>query len=229
MGWTVFTFWLLLTPIWIAYWYSAGSSEIMFVPPALVLLALAVYSLWRRLVTVVAGEAEPSARYIQVSKLAAAAEADRLAGINFHPNRTVHPLWGLALPSTDTVRIALIAAAVGAVTGAAAVWVRMPELGVSREGGARGMPVGLPTEAVKTNTLAGEPSTQGSSPTFGSSPTLNGSAPTERSELQDSTNGQGSSNQPPCDVALCERYYHSFRASDCTYQPYGGPRQLCTR
>src|SRR5262249_30024298 len=155
------------------------------------LLALALYSLWKRLVTVVAGEAEPSARYIQESKLAAAAEADRLAGINFHPNRTVHPLWGLGPPSTDTVRIALMAAAVGAVAGAAAVWIRMPELRISGEGGARGMPVGLPTEAVKTNTLVGEPSTQGNSPTF------NGSAPTERSELQDSTNGQGSSNQPP--------------------------------
>jgi 1A family penicillin-binding protein len=32
-----------------------------------------------------------------------------------------------------------------------------------------------------------------------------------------------------CDVQACAGMYHSFRASDCTYQPYsGGPRQMCT-
>ncbi len=30
-----------------------------------------------------------------------------------------------------------------------------------------------------------------------------------------------------CDVAACAAAYRSFRASDCTYQPYEGPRQLC--
>ncbi len=33
-----------------------------------------------------------------------------------------------------------------------------------------------------------------------------------------------------CNVSTCERHYNSFRASDCTYQPYwGGPRQYCAR
>ncbi len=33
-----------------------------------------------------------------------------------------------------------------------------------------------------------------------------------------------------CNVPVCERFYHSFRASDCTYQPYwGGSRRLCDR
>jgi hypothetical protein len=32
-----------------------------------------------------------------------------------------------------------------------------------------------------------------------------------------------------CDIAACSRAYRSFRAEDCTYQPYDGPRQLCTR
>ena len=33
-----------------------------------------------------------------------------------------------------------------------------------------------------------------------------------------------------CNVPVCERNYHSFRASDCTYQPYwGGPRRVCDR
>ena len=32
-----------------------------------------------------------------------------------------------------------------------------------------------------------------------------------------------------CNVPVCEEYYHSFRTSDCTYQPYWGPRQYCER
>jgi hypothetical protein len=30
-----------------------------------------------------------------------------------------------------------------------------------------------------------------------------------------------------CDVRACAAAYKSFRQSDCTYQPYTGPRQLC--
>ncbi|MGE5158094.1 MAG: PBP1A family penicillin-binding protein [Gemmatimonas sp.] len=45
---------------------------------------------------------------------------------------------------------------------------------------------------------------------------------------------QGDNSWPPqqsaqCNVGACERFYHSFRASDCTYKPYWGPRQLCER
>jgi len=33
-----------------------------------------------------------------------------------------------------------------------------------------------------------------------------------------------------CNVRACERAYRSFRASDCTFQPYGNrPREVCTR
>lgn len=34
---------------------------------------------------------------------------------------------------------------------------------------------------------------------------------------------------PACDPSACGQAYVSFRATDCTYQPYEGPRQLCTR
>jgi 1A family penicillin-binding protein len=35
---------------------------------------------------------------------------------------------------------------------------------------------------------------------------------------------------PQCNIPLCQRLYHSFRASDCTYQPSrGGPRRVCRR
>lgn len=30
-----------------------------------------------------------------------------------------------------------------------------------------------------------------------------------------------------CDVQTCANAYQSFRASDCTYQPYAGPRRAC--
>jgi penicillin-binding protein 1A len=33
-----------------------------------------------------------------------------------------------------------------------------------------------------------------------------------------------------CNIPACQRFYHSFRPSDCTYQPYwGGPRRACDR
>jgi hypothetical protein len=45
--------------------------------------------------------------------------------------------------------------------------------------------------------------------------------------------GAGSGGTAPpaqCDISLCTGRYRSFRASDCTYQPYtGGPRRLCER
>ena len=36
-------------------------------------------------------------------------------------------------------------------------------------------------------------------------------------------------NVAMCDVSACQAAYRSFRASDCTYQPYSGPRTFCTR
>lgn len=40
----------------------------------------------------------------------------------------------------------------------------------------------------------------------------------------------GGMQSAQCNVPSCERFYHSFRLSDCTYQPYwGGPRRICER
>lgn len=36
-------------------------------------------------------------------------------------------------------------------------------------------------------------------------------------------------NSNRCDVQACAGAYRSFRASDCTYQPFEGPRRLCER
>ncbi len=35
--------------------------------------------------------------------------------------------------------------------------------------------------------------------------------------------------QPQCDVAACIAAYTSFRASDCTWQPFDGPRRFCDK
>lgn len=32
-----------------------------------------------------------------------------------------------------------------------------------------------------------------------------------------------------CNVSACARSYRSFRSSDCTFQPFEGPRRQCTR
>jgi hypothetical protein len=37
------------------------------------------------------------------------------------------------------------------------------------------------------------------------------------------------SAQPKCDIAACSVAYRSFRASDCSWQPYEGPRRLCDK
>ncbi len=39
---------------------------------------------------------------------------------------------------------------------------------------------------------------------------------------------QANAPSPRCDVQACSARYHSFTASDCTYQPFDGPRRLCT-
>lgn len=35
--------------------------------------------------------------------------------------------------------------------------------------------------------------------------------------------------QIACNVRACARAYRSFQASDCSYQPSGGPRRRCTK
>lgn len=35
--------------------------------------------------------------------------------------------------------------------------------------------------------------------------------------------------QPKCDIAACSAAYHSFRAADCSWQPFDGPRRFCDK
>lgn len=36
-------------------------------------------------------------------------------------------------------------------------------------------------------------------------------------------------SQPRCDIAACSAAYRSFRAEDCSWQPYEGPRRFCDK
>lgn len=75
-------------------------------------------------------------------------------------------------------------------------------------------------------------------------PPQNQQAPTSsQPQSQQAASGQPDSSQPPaataqsaaaqapaqCDVQACSAAYRSFRASDCSYQPYHGPRRACTK
>jgi membrane peptidoglycan carboxypeptidase len=37
------------------------------------------------------------------------------------------------------------------------------------------------------------------------------------------------STPPQCNIQACSRAYRSFRSSDCTFQPYRGPRRICEK
>ncbi len=52
-------------------------------------------------------------------------------------------------------------------------------------------------------------------------------AQTPAEQLQTQAEIQPTQNR--CDVRACSDAYVSFRASDCTYQPYEGPRRLCEK
>src|SRR5205823_5557606 len=101
MRWVVFALWLLLTAIWISYSFSDGSgTKVTFIPPALVLIVLVFDSLWRRLVLRMAGGFEPRRRgNIQQVQQSATRGSQGLS-----LKGPFHPLWGLALPSTNILR-----------------------------------------------------------------------------------------------------------------------------
>ena len=43
------------------------------------------------------------------------------------------------------------------------------------------------------------------------------------------TPAQATTSNNRCDVQACSSAYQSFRASDCTYQPFEGPRRVCEK
>lgn len=56
-----------------------------------------------------------------------------------------------------------------------------------------------------------------------------GSTPPKLTDGATVADQSGEQTPNHCNVQACASAYHSFRASDCTYQPYEGPRRLCTK
>jgi penicillin-binding protein 1A len=54
-------------------------------------------------------------------------------------------------------------------------------------------------------------------------------APADNPQQQTVSQSPTETPAPTCNYRACENAYQSFRASDCTYQPYGVPRRLCTK
>jgi hypothetical protein len=61
-------------------------------------------------------------------------------------------------------------------------------------------------------------------------PARNGTAtPAVMAPEQIATPPPAESEQPKCDIAACSAAYRSFRVSDCSWQPYEGPRRHCDK
>ncbi|WP_158877335.1 PBP1A family penicillin-binding protein [Antarcticirhabdus aurantiaca] len=54
-------------------------------------------------------------------------------------------------------------------------------------------------------------------------------APSVPTSIRELVEGPASDPAPQCNVRACARAYRSFRASDCTFQPYRGSRRICDR
>jgi hypothetical protein len=204
--------WLLLTPVWIAFSFSASSSKIALLPPALVAVALGFYWLHDQFVLFVAGEHEPRA------------DVNLSQGSRFQP-----------VAAASLVGPAFVAIAVGACIGAAAVTslfvfdrpLRDSTISQKTAAAVAIQPssmIGVQPKAVKPQSFPAEQTTQNNLRV-----TSSDDPDAKQTEVQIQTLGESSASQPHCNVSLCESSYQSFRASDCTYQPYSGPRQYCAR
>lgn len=85
-----------------------------------------------------------------------------------------------------------------------------------------------PTVAAAASETAGSAPT--STATAGSDAQANAaeSNSTAMANAADVRGAHADAAAPRCDVQACAAHYHSFSASDCTYQPFDGPRRLCT-
>jgi hypothetical protein len=249
--------WLVLTPLWIAFSFYGSTAKIAFIPPALVVIVLVLYWLHRHFVIAVAGEPEPRARAVRPNpwprrtlQTPAVAAPAIMAPAVTAPAVTAPAVAAPAVtapaasaPSLDLFRPALIAVGVGACIGGAAIAFFHLNRPVSTYRAAahvtQNAAAGVQTQAMKTQSFAAEPN---AAPTESmksqslavdakmqdsSDPAHN--ADGKRAEAQLTTSDQMSPSEPRCNVSLCESSYQSFRASDCTYQPYSGPRQYCAR
>lgn len=221
--------WLLLTPLWIAFSYSASATKLAFIPPALVVIALVFYWLHDKFVLYVAGEHEPRAD-VQSDQSAYFRQLDQSS-------------YSRAVAAPSLVRPAFAAIGIGACIGAAATSFFLFERELHRPLHASSVSdkstaalatqpssaISVQPKAVKSQLFSAEqtPSAEqnNQNTSFARS---SDNADAKRAEMKIQALGQVT-DQPRCNISLCESHYQSFRASDCSYQPYLGPRQYCDR
>jgi len=151
--------------------------------------------------------------------------------------RDFHPIWGAAAPSLDLVRAILVAAAIGVFVGGVATSSLVGERSSqpSRNTSAWDHRPQATSQSplvrrVHTETIKSQPAESRPPPIEDTSPERSAIDQDNKSESLDAQVQTPEQPAPEgCNVSLCERSYQSFRASDCSYQPYWGPRRSCTR
>ena len=161
------------------------------------------------------------------------------------PEAEFHPIWGAAAPTVGLVRMIVFAVGVGAAAGAATFWSlldqhqarparsmaapRADSRAVSYPTTASSLPTATENSETANSLPLPVPNTSAEIPSETSATNLQTGSPALKPEAQTLTDLHAFADRPACNVSLCEQYYQSFRSSDCTYQPYSGPRQYCTR
>lgn len=156
-----------------------------------------------------------------------------------------HPIWRVAALEAGYLRIIVVAAAIGFVTGASTTSTLLEE---SPEGSFRNIGRSDNDAWQYLTSPSIEPESRVKAPLTNSAPVPTQGLPSaalpesqksgnvleeqsgkeQQPEPQATINGQTNSEQH-CNVAVCGQLYQSFRLSDCTYQPYSGPRRYCER
>lgn len=159
-----------------------------------------------------------------------------------------HPILGLAAPDRDYFRIILVAAGIGIVAGATTTSSLLE--GSPKSSGYTGrlensahinvtdhtrLDVSTPGGLAKAGTTNFKSvPLQNISPETAIESQRNPNSHEERSPNKQSVSQtiidvQTTADTQHCNISVCEQRYQSFRLSDCTYQPYSGPRRYCTK
>jgi hypothetical protein len=150
-----------------------------------------------------------------------------------------HPIWAGGVSEAGYLRIIVVAAAIGIASGASTTSTLLEG---SPEGSFRNMGRSDNDAWLYLTSPSTEPESIVNAPLTNSGPIPIQSRPSaalpenqksnnvleKQPEPQVPTVGLANSEQH-CNIAVCEQLYQSFRMSDCTYQPYSGPRRYCAR
>jgi cytoskeletal protein RodZ len=90
-------------------------------------------------------------------------------------------------------------------------------------------PAPAPARTVSAQPSPATTATVPSAPAAGSAATAMASATHEEAAPTGTTDAPAAAVAGRCNVEACAAAYHSFRAADCTYQPFGSERRACTK